>query len=166
MNNTINNLNNISFNARYVNFVNKENMPGKVYDAILKNDAIDEFIAKGKPKTILGKIIDLFRKDESLDISYSISKSIDLLPDGRSMVEHLTDPYNKKVEVLFKFNKRNGDELIFPLSAEQSGIRRKQGSIPKPGEHHAYKPPLETAEDMLVKKINEMKELIFKTQQK
>ena len=51
------------------------------------------------------------------------------------------------------------EHMNLPLSSEQVGIKRQLGSVPKPGEHYAYKPPVETAVDKLIKKIEELKDI-------
>ena len=157
MNNTINGINNITFNARYVEFRKSEKIPEKIKDAIYKSNAVDEFINAGKPKTIWEKLVSLFKKDEALEVTYI--ETIVPLPKKHIPKELLHDPYAKACNLLFLFKGKDGFYKQFPISSEQVGIRRQAGSVPKLGEHHTYKPPIETAEDKLVKKIEELTDL-------
>ena len=161
MNNSINSVNNVPFKSRYLNIVNRDEMPQIISDAIYKNDAIDKFIHSGKPKTLLGKIIDLFIKDKALDVRYVVSKIkiSDSKQSKRNLIDRMRDPYQKVVSLIFEYNQRSDIKKIYELSAEQSGIKRSAGSIPKPGEHYAYKMPVESAEEKLAKKIEELDDL-------
>lgn len=160
MNNTINNVNSVSFNARYLNIVRPERIPEEIRNAIFKSDAVDEFITAGKPKTILGKFIDLFRKDEPLNVKYIVSKiKIDETQNRISLLERLKDPYQKVESIIFEYNQRNGVIRTCELSTEQSGTKRSFGSIPKRNENYAYKPPIETADDKMVRQIEKLKDL-------
>lgn len=141
MNNTIN-CNYVSFNSRSLRIKHPDEFPVKVYAAIYKSDSIEQFLSAGRPKTLWGKIIDLFKRNEKLDIYY-----------GKEATSEI-DPYAKKEWVNFVFNKK-----IFPVRAEQKGIKRKQGSIPKMGEHHTYLPPMETSTEKLIKQIEDIKDL-------
>ena len=143
MNNTINAMNNISFNARYLRLTSKTaEFPQKISDAIYKNDAIDEFLKAGQPKTFWEKIKDMFRKDEFLNISYEETRNSKI------------DIYAKSESIIFSF----GDKR-YPLRADQKGIKREFGSIPKRGENLYFKAPAETSTDKLVKLIEELKNL-------
>ncbi len=156
MNTTINNVNNLSFSARYLRIQNEENFPVKLLDSIYKSDAVDEFIKAGKPKTIWENFVNIFKKNEYLDVIHEVSKI--KFPVDYPIADRLRDPYQKVESLIFKFNK-NGKERRFEVSAEQRGIKRKQGSIPKQGEDFAYRPPLMRAEDELVKKVEELKDI-------
>ena len=142
--NTINPVNNVSFGGRYLNLNKMENLPTNVYQAILKNQSIDTFLKEGKPKTLIAKILDMFRKDEMIEADYFESE--------------LTDSYAKTCKLTFVYRKRDGSFKIAPLSTEQQGIRRQSGSIPKPNEHYLYKPPFITAEEKLAKEIENIKD--------
>ncbi len=160
MNNTVNNTNNVSFNARYLKIINSKKLPQRISDAIYKSDAVYEFLKAGKPKTLWGKFIDLFRKDEALEIKYEILKVQEHSNyDKKTFIERLQDPYQKVGKVTFTYKQRNGEEKTFELVAEQSGRKRQKGSIPKPNENYAYKPPVESSESKLEKQINTLKKL-------
>ena len=158
MNNTINNFNSTVFGARYLCVKDGANkIPEKVYDAIYKSDAVDKFITAGRPRTLWGRIVDIFKKDEMLSVSYA--ESVVPLPQKDIPKDKLNDPYAKTCNLLFTFHKRNGAVRKLPLSAQQEGIKRQAGSVPRPGEHHMYKPPFESAEEKLVKQIEGLKDL-------
>jgi len=157
MNNTINSINNVSFNSRYLKIVNPEKFPKRLYDAIYKCDAIDEFIQAGKPKTLLGKIADLLKKSKPLEIRYEISKIKNC--ESNQVKEKLQDPYQQVESIIFEYDKKFNSKRTFPLTAEQSGIKRRPGSIPKPNEHYRFIPPVETSESKLEKQIENLKNI-------
>lgn len=143
MNNTINAMDNISFNARYLRLTSKTaEFPQKISDAIYKNDAIDEFLKAGQPKTFWEKLKDLFRKDEFLNIFYETKNNSSI------------DTYAKSESITFSFRDKR-----YPLRASQEGIKRNFGSIPKKGGNLYYKAPTETSTDKLVKLIEELENL-------
>lgn len=152
MNNTINQINNVSFNARYLKIHQPDKIPQKIHDAIYKNDAIEEFLKAGKPKTIWGKILDLFKKDKPLNIKYT--ETIVALPKKVIPTERLNDKYSKACNLKFQFGNKKGF-----ISTEQQGLKRQAGSVPKPNEDYRYKPPIETAEDKMVKELDSLKDL-------
>ena len=163
MNNTINSYNsNTAFGARYIQFNNPEQMPKKVYEAILKNDAIESFLNEGKPKTLVGKFADLFRSAEVLYVDYEA----DLFSKYKENFKEISkdnslDPYIRRDKLIFTFGKENSfvaDRKHCDFIGFQQGIRRQAGSIPKPGEHHAYKPPVKTAEDKIAEQVNNIKD--------
>ena len=145
---SVNSTNNISFSARYLRINNQEAIPQRICDAIYKSDAIDEFLKAGKPKTILGKIKDFFRKNEFLEVYY-----------GHQNLSSY-DPYAIKETVLFNLTKgkTNRQWSIIEL---QEGIKREFGNIAKSGENPIYKAPKETATDKIVKSIEKIKDLNF-----
>ena len=159
--NTINPINNISFNARYLDMKHMEQLPPKISEAIYKNASIDEFIQAGKPKTLLGKIIDLFCKDKFIKVYYNIEKSVDDEiedPLTKKMKKHFPkDPHAQKESVDIVYGCGNHIEKIATLNASQEGEFRKPGVIPKPGEHPLYKEPAVKAIDILVEKIKNFK---------
>ena len=146
MNNRIESTNNISFNARHLNFINKRQIPKKITEAITKNSAINEFIQEGNPKTFLGKIIDFFRKNETLNVIYKRQKNTKF------------DPYHQQESITFLFSKGSA-RSIAKIEAFQGGTLRKIGTIPKIGEHPIYKAPMETSTDKLVKQIENIKDM-------
>ena len=167
MNNTVNNISNPSFNARYLRIKNPERIPQNILDAIYKSDAIDNFLIAGKPKTIWGKIIDIFRTNEFLDINYEVSKikfPVDCESSkynslaARTIYDRLRDPYQKVTTLIFKVTK-GIKERKFELYTEQCGVKRQAGSVPKKGEHYLYKPPLMKSEEELAKKVQELKDI-------
>ena len=145
----------VSFSSRYLNIKNPEAFPQRVYDAIYKSEGIDEFLHKGKPQTLWEKITDIFKRDEVLTVTYK--------PDSLRILKKITgDPYAKAEEVEFVFGRK--DSLMSDLRkgkvrAEQHGVKRKQGSVPKQGEHHMYKKPEETVDMKLAKEIENIKDL-------
>jgi len=146
MNNTINNINNVSFNARCINVYTLEKLPPRISQAILKNPAIDEFIKAGQPKTIWGKIVDLFKKDEILDVYHRVIK------DSKSRDRYAQD------EILnFAFCKGEDKERFFEIRVSQEGVLRKSGSVAKPNEDYLYKAPDITATEQLARNIEEIK---------
>ena len=155
--NTINPIDNAaSFRGRYLNLDQMEKLPPKIYDAILQNPSIDSFLKEGKPKTFIGKIIDLFRKDEMVDVRYVETKV--KLPKKVIPPERAMDPYSKACNITFVYRQRNGSVKRAPMSTEQQGIVRQSGSIPKPNEHYKYKPPVMTAEEELAEEIRNIKD--------
>lgn len=148
MNNTINAMNNISFNARYLRLTSKTaEFPQKISDAIYKNDAIDEFLKAGRPKTFWGKIKDFFSKEECLDITYEVEKT------------SKTDPFARNESILFSFPKKKGGERYLFFETSQKGIKREFGTIPKEGENPFYKEPYKTATDVLAANIEGIENL-------
>ena len=148
MNNTINCCRyNSTFSSRYLNIHNSEKIPQKILDAIYKNDSIEEFLNAGKPKTLLGKFMNLFRKNEFLDVYYDSQK------------EENIDPYSIKATVHFFFGKNGKTKRFLPLDAFQFGVNRLDHSIPRDGEDVFYKKPLETVEDKLARQIDEIKDI-------
>lgn len=150
--NTINPINNnTSFNSRYLNTQKAEKLPKEISDAIYKSDSIDEFLKEGKPKTFWDKFIDLFKKDEILDVEYleTVAK------DSSGAIKK--DPFAKISFLIFRFTKSDGIVETAQLTTEQEGLRRQTGSIPKPNEHYLFKPPVETAEQKMAKAIENIK---------
>lgn len=143
--NTINNVNNVSFNSRYMNIKQLEDVPPRISEAILKNEAIDKFLKAGKPKTFWGKIIDFFKKDQILDVFHNTSKEA-LNPD----------PYAQDEFVYLAFGDKIYKGKSFTIRASQNGVKREAGSVPKPGEHYLYKPPIKTSEDKLIEEIEKI----------
>lgn len=141
MDNRINFSNNIVFCSRYLVVKNPEQFPQQVYEAIYKNDAIDSFL-HAKPKKLLGKFIDFFRKNGILNVEF-ISKSTNKY-----------DPYSKTDIVDFTYKRGKKINKHFSLSASQKGVKRPSETIPKLGEHHTYKAPAETTEVELAKQID------------
>ena len=156
MNIAISKVDSTMFGARYLNVDSVDKLPTKVSDAIYKCDAIDEFLKAGKPKTFWNKLKDLFRKDEILEVSYA--ESIVPFPKRVIPKELLNDPYVKACNLLFTFRQRNGSIKKLPLASQQVGVKRQAGSVPKEGEHYAYKPPLISAEANLIKQIEDLKD--------
>ena len=70
--------NNLSFNSRFLRIPYPEQFPKEVLSAVKSNNAIDEFIKAGTPKTFIGKIIDLFKDKECLEVYYFFDKSYSL----------------------------------------------------------------------------------------
>lgn len=147
MNNRINNSGSVSFNARYLKFVKKEQIPKPIVEAITKNGIIDEFIKAGKPKTLWGKFKDLFNKNEILDVRYEVRQ------------KNQYDPYSKKESILFSFGKGKNRTRFTAIKASQEGIRRQEGEIPKIGESPFYKAPKETSTEKIVKQIENIKDM-------
>ncbi len=150
--NTINPINNnTSFNSRYLNTHKVEQLPKEISDAIYKSDSIDVFLKEGKPKTFWDKFIDFFKKSEILDVEYleTVAK------DSSGAIKK--DPFSKISFLIFRFTKSDGVIKTVQLSTEQEGLRRQAGSIPKPNEHHLFRPPLETAEQKMAKAIENIK---------
>ena len=146
---------NVAFCARYIKFNNAEKMPKKVYEAVLKNDAVEEFLNEGKPKTLFDKLLDLFKRDDVLFVDYEA----DVFSKFK---EAKNEPYMRKDKLTFSFGKENSpmvDRKTCPITGFQRGIKRQPGSIPKPGEHYAYKPPVRTAEDSIAEQVNDIKDL-------
>lgn len=154
MDNSINSLSSVSFNSRYLNIKNPEDMPRQIYDTIYKSDAVDKFLKAGKPKTFIDKILNLFRRDEILNIEYVTLNGENTAKEGKQKIqkENLNDPYKKICNLIFKF-RNHGKEEQFVLSGSQEGIRRQAGSIPRPGEDYRYRPPQRTAEDKLLELV-------------
>jgi hypothetical protein len=145
--NTINPVeNNITFNSRYLNVNKMENLPPRIYDAVLKNQAIDEYIKAGEPKTLLGKIINLFRSDEAITVTHDIIKT----------------QTRKKFsfgEILYFYLEKKGKRpKIGELLAWQTGEMRKPGSVPKIGENPLFKAPANTAENQLIQQLEKLKD--------
>jgi len=149
MNNTINaySNNNVSFNSRYLQINKQEEIPQRICDAIYKSDAVEKFLAEGKPKTLLGKFLDLFKRNEILNVSYETKKISKF------------DPYAIKETIIFTLEKGRFQKLFRPLDAIQTGIRRQMGCIPKEGEHLVFKAPAETSTERLAKQIEDIKDL-------
>ena len=161
MNNTINGYSNISFGSRYLQVKQPNAFPKNVYNAIYKSDGIEEFLNAGKPKTLWGKFKALFQKNEILEVYYGKGKmSEHNFRAQKEQQEKISeyDPYALKEWVNFIF-KKGDTRKFFNIEEFQTGIRRKAGSIPKPGENHTFKKPLVTAEDKLVKSIEDIKDL-------
>jgi len=144
MNNTINSVNNISFNARYIDMKKLDKLPPQIKEAILKSPAMDEFIKAGNPKTLWGKFVDLFKKDEVLEIFHCVKKE-----------RKNPDIYAQDELLIFSLKPKEYC-LIMPQS--QKGIMRKSGSIPKPNEHPLFTKPEVTATEKLVKDIENIKD--------
>ena len=141
MNNSINNNYNINFNSRYFRILNENEMPKKIYYELYKSDAIEKFLTDGKPKTFFQKILNLFKKDEFLDVYYE------------SKNNYVHDPYDITEILHFTFNKGTSKEKKGFIDASQKGIRRETGSIAKMGENKLFKPPIEKSEDKLAEKL-------------
>ena len=156
MNNTIQPYSaNMAFDARYIKFNNEEKIPKKVYEAILKNDAIEDFLNEGKQKTLMGKLLDLFKRDDVLFVDYEANSF-------SKFKEVKKDPYMRRDKLIFSFGKEKSamvDRKTCQITGFQQGIKRQPGSIPKPGEHYAYKPPVQTAEDSIAEQVNDIKYL-------
>ena len=150
--NTINPINSVSFNSRFLNTQKAEKLPKEISDAIYKNASIDEFLKEGKPKTLWEKFADLFKRDEILDVKYRET----LVKDSSGKIKK--DPFSKVCYLTFRLIKSNGTVKYAHVSTEQEGIRRQAGSIPKPNEHHLFKPPVETAEQKIAKIIENIKD--------
>lgn len=146
MNNTINSANNVSFNSRYLYLNSPEKFPQIVKDAIYKSDAIDEFLRAGQPKTFWEKLVDLFRKNEILDV-YFIKNE-----------KESSDPHTWGETVYFSFKKGKDQIKTAFFSEPQKGELRPAGVIPKPGEHRLLKAPKVTASEKLAKKIDGIKD--------
>lgn len=153
----VNNTSNVAFHSRCLKIVNPEKFPQRLYDAIYKADAIDEFIQAGKPKTIIGKIADMFKKVKTLEVRYEISKIKDC--ENNQVKEKLRDPHQQVESIIFEYDKKFNSKRTFRLTAEQSGTKRRPGSIPKPNEHYRYIPPIETAESKLEKQIENLRDI-------
>ena len=148
MNNCINtNYNNsVAFKSRLLK-INRNGMPDRIYDAICNSTAIDKFIKDSKPKTLWGKLIDFFRKNEILDISYSVHKGAKF------------DKYAKSETVQFDLIKGNDIIRSYPIHRKQAGSLRPFGVIAKDGEDTLYKAPRITSEEQIIKTLNEIKDL-------
>ena len=144
MNNTINSVSNISFNARYIDMKKLDKLPPQIKEAILKSPAMDEFIKAGNPKTLWGKFVDLFKKDEVLEIFHSVKKE-----------RNNPDIYAQDELLIFSLKP---DEYSFVIPKSQKGIMRKSGSIPKPNENPLFKKPEVTATEKLVNEIGNIKD--------
>lgn len=144
MNNTINNISNTSFNSRYIDVKKLDKLPPQIKEAVLKSPAMDEFIKAGKPKTLWGKFVDLFKKDEVLEIFHNVKKE-----------QNNPDIYAQDELLIFSLKP---DEYCLILPQSQKGIMRKGGSIPKLNEHPLFKKPEVTATDKLVKDIENIKD--------
>lgn len=145
--NTINPVNNVSFNSRFISVKSLDKLPPRIKEAILKNDAIDEFIKAGEPKTFMQKIINFFTKDEGLYVRHYKVQN-----------QHLIDPYSHQEILSFSFGKNIQNSKIGELRAEQKGWLRSAGSVPKPGENSIFTPPKATAEDKLIQLIERIKD--------
>lgn len=145
--NTINPVNNVSFNSRYISVKSLDKLPPRIKEAILKNDAIDKFIKAGEPKTFMEKVINFFTRDEGLYIRHYTTPNA-----------HVIDPYSHAEVVYFSFGKDAYNSKIGELRAEQKGWLRPVGSIPKPGENSIFIKPKTTAEDKLVQMIENIKD--------
>lgn len=147
MDNRINGFNSTSFKARYLNVVEPEKFPKKVYEAIYKSDAIEEFLKQGQPKTLLEKFIDLFRKNEILDVYYESFKTSKY------------DTFESTDTIHFTLRRgKNRSRVLSSPPMHQQGVRRPMGSIPKPGENPYFKEPLEYAADKIVKWLDKIKD--------
>lgn len=145
--NTINSVDNLSFSGRYLSIEHMEKIPPRISEAIYKSPAIDEFLRAGKPKTLWGKFIDLFKEDEMLDVYHTITKFAGN-PDSHAQKETLS----------FEFDRKNYPKRTFKIRHFQKGILRQSGSIPKPNEDKLFKKPLVTSEDKIIKSIEEIKD--------
>ena len=63
--------NNIAFSSRYIKFLNPEKFPKEILTAVKTNKSLYEFISESKPKTLLEKFKDLFRKDECIEVAFN-----------------------------------------------------------------------------------------------
>ena len=141
MNNTINSVNNLTFNSRYLR-LNGE-IPERISDAIYKNSSIEEFINSGKPKTLWEKFVNIFKKDEFVDVYYGTRKT------------NANDIYERTEFVTFKYKK--GTQPAY-FEEKQKGMRRPAGIIRKPGEDPVFKPPMVTATEKLANAISNIKD--------
>ena len=144
MNNTINNVNNVAFNSRYINVDYLEKVPPRIKEAILKSPAIDEFVAAGKPKTLFGKILVFFKKDEVIEVTHNVRKEC-----------NNPDIYAQDEFVIFSLRPSNRS---FSLHEFQKGVARKAGSVPKLGEHPRLKQPEITSTEKLARAIEKIKD--------
>ena len=158
--NTINPVSSVSFNARYVDVQSLDKIPTRIKYAILKSSAVDNFIEAGKPKNYWQWFLDLFKKNEILKISHRIEKGEKQFDsyahDELATYVKCYDPYAQEEIISFSLKKGKRQIKSGELRAYQRGIRRQTGSIPKPNENSMYKPPQETAEDKLVKQIENL----------
>lgn len=150
MNNSISPVSNLNFTSRYLRIDSK--VPQAISDALYKSEAVDEFLKAGKPKTIFGKIIDIFRSPDILDVYYAVKKTSE------------TDIHAQKEMLHFAFGKDKIKQRSFNLSAEQKGIRRPFGNVPKLGEHHSYKAPKVTATEKLAQLAEKLQNIDIKLQ--
>lgn len=152
--NTINaSSNNLCFQSRYLNVENPERIPKQIYYAIYQNDDIEAFLYAAKPKTLIGKFLDLFKADEELSVKYLINKDIygNDIPSFRP-----TDPFCKVNSVVLTLSRKCKNQIIkksMEVRAKQEGVKRAPGVIPMPGEHKVYKAPVVTMEDKLASRI-------------
>ena len=144
-----NNYNNINFNARYLRIHNygEKTIPQRVYDAIYKNQAIENFLNEGKPTTFLQKVSDLFRRNKYLDVYYE------------SINHNPADEFHKTEIIHFLYDISSLRAKIGNRYGYAEGIRRPVGIIPKPGDNKLFIKPAKTSEDNLVEKINEIDDL-------
>lgn len=147
MNNTINNVSNVSFNARYIDVNLLDKVPMRIKEAILKSPAIDEFIKAGEPKTFWGKVMDFFKRDEVLEVRHVVSK-----------LEKVADPYNQYESLNFAFGKGIYKQKSFSIRTSQQGVLRPVGSVAKMGEHPLFKEPKDTATEKLARSIENIKD--------
>jgi len=146
MNNTINNVSNVNFNSRYLRINDAKEMPARIYETLQQNSALTTFIDAGKPKTMFQKFLDLFKKDEFLDVYYLKCEN------------SKSDPYDITEILNFTFGKNKGNKRFFQIKKSQVGMERQQGSIPKPGEHYKYKPPIKTSENQIIEEIQKIED--------
>ena len=147
--NKINGSDNISFNSRYLVVNNSERVPLKIYTAIYKSDAVDKFLMSGQPKTFWQHIKDFFKKDEVLTVDYAR----DCFPVKRF---NTGDKYNRLDEVAFSFGKEGtfyAQRRKHYITAEQNGKPQLTDGV------RDFGAPDETAENMIAKKIEELKDL-------
>lgn len=153
--NTISQYRSPVFTSRYIDGRKLNNLPPKIREAVCKSDTVENFIAEGKPKNLLEWFIDLFKKGEELQIDYVLLDNEKI----KNLSMEKGDIYHAVADVVFSLKKGADTVKRFTLPAIQNGIKRKPGSVPKPNEHYAYKPPTETVEDILAKKIGQIDDL-------
>lgn len=147
MNTITNNFNNVSFGTRYIDVATLEKIPPRISEAILKNPAIDEFIKAGKPKTFWSKLLDIFTRDEVLDVYHVVS-----------IVDKPVDPYKRFESLHFEFGKGIFKSRCGELRTSQEGVLRDAGTIAKPNEHPLFKEPKITATEKLARMVEEIKD--------
>ena len=159
MNNTINaTRNDVNFRGRYIHFHEPSEIPNVIKDAILKSDAVDQFIKADQKKSLWKKFLDLFRNDEVLEIRYT-SEQLKNYKSNR-------DPYALHNELSFRFG-RNLKDIpsrirSYKIEAVQHGVYTNKlgiGRILRHGENPYYNKPAVTADEQIARSIENISDL-------
>ena len=160
-----------SFKERYLKFNKEEQIPRKIVEAVYKSDAVENLLMKDKRKNffkrMITNILDFFRKDEVLEVSYYRDTVAQ-----RSRLKNPRDPFESHATVNFALGKEGEEnicnKLYYSISDMQSGIFNKKTGNSRVinsngfyfnGEHPYYDKPKETVDDKLAKKIEDLDDL-------